>query len=227
MAQRPSRKLVRLVLLLRAVWLVPVTLIAVVYAGNSLAGLLRLLRLPTGAFSLQFFFGVIFGLALGAAFLFFTWRIWRKTWDIMVDRVVPEPSAVWWQLVWVALFVLLPYFLVWPHLKDLARYSGEGANKGSLSLLKQAAEDYRAAAGKYPADLEELRLKGFIKAVPRLWDHRLAGFPHGPTDAAAVYRAPEPLDSGGWAYSAAGDSAPDIFIDCTHKDSRGVAWSAY
>jgi len=206
---------------------VPVTLLALVYAVNSLFGLLHLLRLPTGAFSLELFLGVIFGLALGAAFLFFTWRIWRKTWDMLVDRVLPEPSAVWWQLVWIALLVLLPYLLVWPHVKDLARYSGEGANKGNLALLRTAAEDYRAATGAYPRSLEELRLKGFIKTIPRLWDNRLAGFPHVPTDAAAVYPAPEPRDSGGWAYSAGIGSAPVIFIDCVHKDSKGEAWSYY
>ncbi len=227
MAQRPARKMVRLVLLLRAAWLAPVTLLALAYAGNSLSGLLGLLRLPVGAFSLELFAGVLFGLALGAAFLFFVWRIWRKTWDIVINRVFPEPSAVWWQIVWIVLLVLLPYLLVWPHLKDLARYSGEGANKGDLAMLRAAAEKYKAAAGFYPRDLEELRLKGFIKNIPRLWDNRLAGFPHGPTAAAAVYRAPAPRDSGGWAYSANGSSAPVIFIDCVHKDSRGEAWSSY
>lgn len=227
MAQRPSRKLVRLVLLLRAVWLVPVTLLAAAYAGNSLDGLLRLLRLPAGVFSLELFAGVLFGLALGAAFLFFTWRIWRKTWDLLLDRVVPDPSAVWWQLVWITLLVLLPYLLVWPHLKDLARYSAEGANKGNLALLRTAAEDYRAARGAYPRSLEELRLRGFIRTIPRLWDNRLAGFPHGPSDAAAVYPGPEPRDSGGWAYSAGKGAAPVIFIDCVHKDGKGEAWSSF
>jgi hypothetical protein len=146
---------------------------------------------------------------------------------MLLDRIFPEPSAAWWQAIWIALVVLLPYLLIWPHAKDLWRYSGEGANKGGLALLRGAAESYKAAAGEYPPDIAALQRKGFIREVPRLWDSRFAGFEHAATSAAVVYAAPEPRDSGAWAFVPVKGAAPRIFIDCTHKDSRGTPWSAY
>lgn len=226
MTQRPARKYVRLVLLLRAGWLVPVTLMAVAYAGYSGYFLLKLMRYQAAAAALEFA-EALFGAALGAAFLFFTWRMWRKTWDMLLNRVYPERSALAWQLCWIMLAVVLPFLVMWPKVKDVLRYSIEGANKGNLAALRAAAEDYKAARGVYPPGLKELAESGFIAAIPPLWGSGLAGFPHPKTAAAAVYEKPEPRDSGGWAYSVRQGSAPLVFIDCVHKDSRGLAWSAY
>jgi hypothetical protein len=153
--------------------------------------------------------------------------MWRKTWDMLLNRVYPEKSAAAWQLCWLLLAVVLPFLVMWPKVKDVLRYAGEGANKGNLAALRGAVADYKAARGVYPAGLEDLKTAGFIAEIPPLWGSGPAGFPHPKTAAAAVYAKPEPRDSGGWAYSVRKGSAPLVFIDCVHKDSRGRAWSAY
>jgi hypothetical protein len=224
MPQRPPRKLVRLVLALRAVWLLPLTVFAALYAGNATWYLFKLMFYRS---AWREFVQALFAAALGAAFLLLTWRIWRKTWDMVLDRIYPERSAVRWQIMWIVLLLLLPYFLIWPHAKALWRYSAEGANKGNLALLRSAVGDYKAATGAYPPDLEILAERGFIKEVPLLWDGRFAGFEHRPSSATAVYARAAPQDSGRWAYAAVKGAAPLVFIDCTHKDSRGIPWSAY
>lgn len=226
MRQRPARKYVRLVLLLRAAWLVPVTLMAIAYSGYSGYFLLKLMRYQAAAAALEFA-EALFGAALGAAFLFFTWRMWRKTWDMLLNRVYPERSALAWQLCWILLAVVLPFLVMWPKVKDVLRYTGEGANKGNLAALRAAAEGYKAARGAYPAGLGDLAAAGFVRELPPLWDSGLSIFPHARTASAAVYEKPEPRDSGGWAYAVRQGSAPLVFIDCVHKDSRGMAWSAY
>lgn len=226
MRQRPARKYVRLVLLLRAAWLVPVTLMALAYSGYSGYFLLKLMRYQAAAAALEFA-EALFGAALGAAFLFFTWRMWRKTWDMLLNRVYPERSALAWQLCWILLAVVLPFLVMWPKVKDVLRYSGEGANKGNLAALRGAVEEYKAARGAYPASLADLAASGFIRELPPLWDSGLDIFPHARTNAAAVHSGTESRDSGGWAYSPRKGAAPLVFIDCVHKDSRGAAWSSY
>ena len=226
MRQRPARKYVRLVLLLRAVWLVPVTLMAVAYSGYSGYFLLKLMRYQAAAAALEFA-EALFGVALGAALLFFTWRMWRKTWDMLLNRVYPERSALAWQLCWILLAVVLPFLVMWPKVKDVLRYSVEGANKGNLAALRAAVNDYKAAYGVYPPGLVELRTSGFIREIPPLWGGGPARFPHAKTSECGNYEKPEARDSGGWAYSVRKGSAPLVFIDCVHMDSRGTAWSAY
>ncbi len=223
--QRPARKFVYAVLLLRLAWLVPVTLMALAYTLYSVTHLVQLMRYPASAAAAEFL-EALFGAGLGAAFLFFTWRMWKKTWNMLLNKVYPVRSAVLWQTGWIILAVILPFLVIWPKVKDIQRYSGEGANKGRLSQLRTAVAEYKAASGVYPRDLAELERSGLLKKVPALWDTKWAGFPHEPTYS-AVYGSPEPGDSGGWAYALAKDSAPVIFIDCIHKDSRGVPWSAY
>jgi hypothetical protein len=226
MKRRPARKFVRLVLLLRAAWLVPVSLMALAYSGYSGYFLLKLMRYQAAAAALEFA-EALFGAALGAAFLFFTWRMWRKTWEMLQDRLYPERSAAAWQICWLLLAVVLPFLVMWPKVKDVLRYSVEGANKGNLAALRAAVNDYKAARGFYPSDPAELVRSGAIRELPPLWGGGPAGFPHPRTSAAAVYEKPEARDSGGWAYSVRKGSAPLVFIDCVHLDSRGKAWSAY
>jgi hypothetical protein len=107
--QRPSRRFVRLVLVLRLAWLVPVTLIGLHYF------LLNLHRLSGAMFTPLADRGPL-AVPLGeaaaaAALLFFTWRIWKKTWLIVTDRLYPEKSALAWQIVWLILLLALPYWI--------------------------------------------------------------------------------------------------------------------
>ncbi len=107
--RRPSRRYTRLVLLLRLAWLAPVTLIGLHYFLRSMHQLASEMYLRHA--TLATLAGPLTGSAAGAALLFFVWKIWKKTWLIVTDRLYPERSAAAWQVVWIILLILLPYWV--------------------------------------------------------------------------------------------------------------------
>jgi len=107
--QRPSRKFTRLVLALRLAWLLPVTLLGLHYSFRNLHELSRQMFMHHDSWASLA--NPLVGAAAGGALLFFTWRIWRKTWLIMTDRLYPEKAALTWQIVWLILLVILPYWI--------------------------------------------------------------------------------------------------------------------
>jgi hypothetical protein len=107
--QRPSRRFVRLVLLLRAVWLLPVTALGLHYFFLNLYRLTSVMFVRHGDWTQ--ITRPLSAAAAGAALLYFTWRIWRKTWLIVTDRLYPERSALAWQVVWIVLLLALPYWI--------------------------------------------------------------------------------------------------------------------
>ncbi|MCM2266496.1 MAG: hypothetical protein NDI60_01835 [Elusimicrobiales bacterium] len=107
--QRPSRKFTRLVLLLRLAWLVPVTLLGLHYFLTNLHLLAREMYLHHDSWTALA--GPLTRAGAGGALLYFTWKIWRKTWLILTDKLYPEKSALAWQAVWLALLILLPYWI--------------------------------------------------------------------------------------------------------------------
>jgi hypothetical protein len=106
---RPSRRFTRLVLLLRLAWLAPVTLIGLHYFLKNLHQLSREMYLHHESWAVLT--SPITGAVSGGALLFFVWRIWKKTWLIITDRLYPESSALAWQIVWIVLLLLLPYWI--------------------------------------------------------------------------------------------------------------------
>jgi hypothetical protein len=100
---------VRLVLALRLAWLLPLTLVALHYTVLNLYRLSGAMFARSGAW--RDIADPLTGGAAGGAVLFFGWRIWRKTWYVLTDRLYPERSALAWQLVWLALVLFLPYWI--------------------------------------------------------------------------------------------------------------------
>lgn len=107
--QRPSRRFVRAVLALRLAWLLPVTLLGLHYTWTNLHALSREMFRHHDAWAPVT--KPLTSAAAGGLLLFFTWRIWRKTWLVVTDRLYPEKSALAWQAVWLALLVILPYWI--------------------------------------------------------------------------------------------------------------------
>lgn len=106
--QRPSRRYTRLVLVLRLAWLVPVTLIGLHYFLRNMHRLASEMYQHHAVAAVAAPLG---GALAGAALLFFVWKIWKKTWLIVTDRLYPERSAAAWQVVWIVLLILLPYWV--------------------------------------------------------------------------------------------------------------------
>lgn len=123
--------------------------------------------------------------------------------------------------------------------KELAVKSKEGANKGGLGMLRSAASIYYGdAEGAYPAGLDALVPK-YIESIPAV-----KAEPHAESTAWTAYGDelctgkseygqeldPAKLkDTGGWGYVADPNSKcwGMIFVDCSHKDTKGKYWTEY
>ncbi|MDE2291785.1 MAG: hypothetical protein KGL53_06855 [Elusimicrobia bacterium] len=87
-----------------------------------------------------------------------------------------------------------------PLLAKAARRRAEAADRRALAEVRKDAADYAAGRKALPAlDLRPWHLRG-----------------------AASSTGAEPGDTGGWRFSGS-----RVYVDCTHTDSRGTAWTSY
>lgn len=119
----------------------------------------------------------------------------------------------------------------------------EGSNKGALAALRSALESFsEERRGGYPPELDELSPR-YLRKFPSL---RAPGHPEsrevtaydgevcsaGEEGAAETGRSLDGaklMDSGKWGYvrDARASCRGSVFIDCTHKDSKGKSWHGY
>jgi Tfp pilus assembly protein PilE/TM2 domain-containing membrane protein YozV len=122
------------------------------------------------------------------------------------------------------------FLIAAPAYRGLFRRSAEGAMKGNLVALRQAVERYRGAhAGRAPESLDALASDKALGGIPSLWPSG-SGVPHERTSASIVVGAVAGADSGRWAYvvsASSPEATGTIYIDCTHTDTRGGAWTSY
>ena len=116
---------------------------------------------------------------------------------------------------------------------DLIRRSHEGEAKGSLGSIRASlAIYYGDTEGMYPPNLSALVPK-YLDRVPAL---ELPG--HQKTDKVTIIvnakgKSVEPYvkDTGGWLYFTGDKTDPELFgsvyIDCSHKDSKGRPMSGF
>lgn len=124
--------------------------------------------------------------------------------------------------------------------KSLKTKSGEGATKGSLGMLRSSSSIYYGdSEGSYPATLDALVDPRYLQEIPKT---KLADHPEtaawtaygaevctGKTEYGMEIDASKLKDTGGWGY-VNDPQAPcwgQIFVDCTHTDSKGKAWPEY
>jgi prepilin-type N-terminal cleavage/methylation domain-containing protein len=123
-----------------------------------------------------------------------------------------------------------------PKFADLIRKSNEGATKGNLGALRSAISIYYGEMeGFFPAGSLDTVLTmdngKYIKEMPE------ANCPpyHGKTKSVtvAVSSADEANGAGFWGYQdntspAAGEKAwGDLWVNCTHTDSKSTQWGQY
>ncbi len=115
-----------------------------------------------------------------------------------------------------------------PKFADLIRKSQEGASKGNLGAFRGAMSIYYADMdGQHPADPIALTVAGkYLTAIPQ------AKTPNYHSDGSAVLLGSMgvgPTDVSGWIF----DSVPSdfyygqVWVNCTHTDTKGSVWSAY
>ncbi len=108
---------------------------------------------------------------------------------------------------------------------DLLRKSNEGNVYGNLGAMRSALSIYYADLdGQFPSSLGVLTVSArYIKTFPEI---RVPNY-HAKT--AAVAEGAVRADTNGWGYNnvSANSNFGALWIDCTHTDSKGSAWTAY
>lgn len=94
----------------------------------------------------------------------------------------------------------------------------------ALGQVRDALARSRAAhKGGSPAYLQDLVTEGLLTELPAVHGGAHSG-------AAWVKNGDNPDDAGGWLYDAwprPGHLEATVSVNCTHTDSRGVAWNSY
>ena len=137
-----------------------------------------------------------------------------------------------------------------PKFADLIRKSKEGATKGGLGAMRSALSIYSAdMEGQFPYDLSSLTINGkYLTAIPMLRlpyyhpDENVAvgNSCHAPCDIIASTAQTSEMFGGQLLPFAPvwftenvanpGDDATNfgnVWISCTHTDSRGTIWTSY
>lgn len=202
--------------LMRFAW---IFLFVILFGAAGLAGIFSALR--------SGFFSGAAAAALPTALLFFlSYLAARSTYRVLTGTEALSLSAARNEIGGTIFFcgvAGLMFMAAYPSFKDLTRKSGEGNMKGNLAMLRDAFTRYRADHAENPPSLDAVAALTEFHAIPALWT--TGRQPHPKTRETIVLADGKPTDSGKWAF-AVGTTAP-IFIDCTHTDSRGLAWHAY
>jgi len=111
--------------------------------------------------------------------------------------------------------------------EQLRAASGEGATKGNLGAIRSALSIYYGdLEGRYPAALDQLTINGkYLATIPS------ADMGQHPKSNSGIFAcAPSELkDTGGWAYcnKPKNKNYGSVWVDCTHRDSKGTQWFNY
>ena len=126
-----------------------------------------------------------------------------------------------------------------PKFADLTKKTGEGAAKGRLGSLRSAVAIYYGdTQGVYPQDLNLLEPKYLATiASPEVPDHHGvqgveiygAEVCSGSKEYGQELSADKLRDTGKWGYVNDPKAAcyGQIFVDCTHKDTKGRPWYGF
>jgi prepilin-type N-terminal cleavage/methylation domain-containing protein len=114
-----------------------------------------------------------------------------------------------------------------PKFAELIRKSSEGASKGNLGALRSAMSIYYGdMEGQYPATVDALTIGGkYLGTVPAA----KAPNYHSDTNATTLFSVSGLNDVGGWAYMdlATNANMSNVYVNCTHTDTKGLIWTAY
>jgi prepilin-type N-terminal cleavage/methylation domain-containing protein len=121
-----------------------------------------------------------------------------------------------------------------PKFADLIRKSNEGATKGNLGAIRSAMSIYYGEIeGWYPvsnpAPILTMENGKYLKEIPASYEPPY----HVKSAVFEVNNGTENANAGSWAYMAnrtpAADEKPwgDVWVNCTHTDSKAMVWSMY
>lgn len=145
------------------------------------------------------------------------------------ERPGPAPAGGFTLTEVMIVIVLLSLVIIIavPKFNAAIRNANEGATKGRLGTLRASVNIYFIDNdGNYPSDLTPFMQPGGRYYLTGLLPIYTAD--HGYTGAVDLVGGFNPAaDNGGWGYVNAGPAWGKLWIECTHLDSRGKAWSEY
>lgn len=114
-----------------------------------------------------------------------------------------------------------------PKFADLIRKSNEGATKGNLGSVRSALSIYYGdQEGIYPGDPTALTVNGnYMSSIPK------AKTPNYHPDSASFGLSVSATDdvNNGWGYNNVVTNANfgNLWVGCSHTDSKKTMWSSY
>ncbi|MEK9146116.1 MAG: type II secretion system protein [Elusimicrobiota bacterium] len=112
-----------------------------------------------------------------------------------------------------------------PKFAELIRKSSEGASKGNLGSIRSALSIYYGdMEGTYPSTVASMTVAGkYLSTIP------VAKMPNYHSDASTEVDATVGTDAAGWQFNNTTTDANvgQVFVNCTHTDTKGSIWSTY
>ena len=112
-----------------------------------------------------------------------------------------------------------------PKFADLIRKSNEGATKGNLGSVRSALSIYYGdQEGLYPQTPYALTLNGdYMSKIPK------AKTPSYHGDSSGMTLQISATDQGGWGYNnvTSDPNFGNLWVGCSHTDSKSTMWSSY
>lgn len=110
-----------------------------------------------------------------------------------------------------------------PKFADLITKSKESAIKGDLGAIRSAISIYYSdTEGVFPGVLSQALLTTYMSAIP---NNAVPKNNYGNPGHSITNQVVSSLnDGGGWEYSSLDGS---VFVNCSHRDTRSVVWTAY
>jgi type II secretory pathway pseudopilin PulG len=119
-----------------------------------------------------------------------------------------------------------------PALRQKIRAGKDGRTRGRLGMIRSSMSIfYGDKEGAYPDFLDALTQDGkYLKEIPEAEPTPY----HQPSSKVLYVASPRELnDQGGWAYVSPRaprvdkDSMGNVWVNCTHTDSKGARWDSY
>ncbi|MFC1501376.1 type IV pilin protein [Elusimicrobiota bacterium] len=122
-----------------------------------------------------------------------------------------------------------------PKFADLIRRSNEGATKGNLGAIRSAVSIYYGEQeGVFPntsavGDLGTTLVGTDGKYIKEMPECKTPPYHANSTSDVTLASANEASNPGLWGYNNTIGTASygDVFVNCTHTDSRDQAWNTY
>lgn len=121
-----------------------------------------------------------------------------------------------------------------PKFADLIRKSNEGATKGNLGALRSSISIYYGEMEGWfptadPSTLLTMENGKYLKEVPNCYTPPFHA--KSPAFTVAVDSANETAGAGNWGYKDTNDATGrqwgDLWVNCTHTDSKSAPWGSY